>query len=423
VQHLNMKKRAVHSRVVLTGIGIVSPIGIGKTEFWDNLVAGETGIKPITLFDCSTYPSKLAAEVSNFDPTKYMTEKTAGRFSRATQFALVAAQQAYEDSGIRELDPYRTDVIMGTATSAFDVLEKEIFKSPSSGREFEKGVTDPMVMIKTYANAPACAIALHYQTQSYTTTVTTACASAINALGHAYMRIKAGETDVALTGSVDTPINHLIYGAFCAARFLTTGLTAETAVAPFDKRRTKRALGEGSAVFILEDLEHALARDARIYGEITGFAQSTENINEIFMLDASGNKWADHLRGLLKRKKSIRKIDCINAHAPSDRQSDAAEAHAIQMVFGAQGTKMPAHSIKGAVGQGFSVAGALQVAAAAMSIEGQIVPGTFNYSEPDHECQVNVSRFSRTENISSVLVNAHGLGGINSSIVLERVNL
>lgn len=408
------------SRVVLTGIGVVSPIGIGKTDFWQNLISGKTGIRPISLFDAETYPSKVAGEISDFISTDHFSAKAANRISRASQFALIAAKQAYNDARLEHIDPYRTDVVMGTGTSAFDIIEQEIFKSPSAGKKFEKGLIDPLAMTKAFANAPACAIALEYQTKSYTTTVTTACASALNAIGHAYHRIRADEADVAIAGSVDTPINHLIYGAFCAARFLTTGETAEAAVSPFDKRRTKRALGEGAAVFILEDLEHAIDRGATIYAEITGFSQSAENVNELYMLDTTGAKWADHLTTTLKKSRSKSTIDCINAHAPSDKLSDAAEATAIKMVFGSRGTQIPVHSIKGAVGQGFSVAGAFQIAASSLSLSLGMIPPTFNYEEPDTDCDVNVSLDSRPKKISTALVNAHGIGGINSSLILER---
>lgn len=407
-------------RVALTGIGVVSPIGIGKTEFWKNLLAGKTGIKPITLFDAESYPSRLAGEISDFDPVQYLPEKTAKRFSRATQFTLIATEEAFADSGIKTIDPYRTDVIMGTGTSAFDVIEKEIMKSPSAGRRFEPGVIDPLAMTKAFANAPACAIALMYGTKSYVTTVTTACASAVNALGHAYNRIRSGDADVAIAGSVDTPINRMIYGAFCAARFLTTGRTPEEAVCPFDERRTKRALGEGAAVFILEDMEYAISRGARIYAEITGYRQSAENVNELYMLDTTGKLWGDHLAALFRGRKSSENVDAVSAHAPSDRFSDAAETQAIRMVFGTQAQKIPVSSIKGAVGQGFSVAGAMQVAASALALENQTIPGTFNYRKPDPTCDLDVVAEARPAVLNRVLVNAHGIGGINSSLIMEK---
>lgn len=399
----------------------MSPIGIGKETFWGNLTTGKTGIKPITLFDASSYPSSLAGEITEFDPALYLPEKKAKRFSRATQFALIAAEEALKDSGLSDLDPLRTDVVLGTGTSAFDIIEEQIFKSPTAGRVFEPGVVDPLGMTKAFANAPACAIALNYGLQSYVTTVTTACASALNAIGQAYFRIKSGEADFAISGSVDTPINHMIYGAFCAAKFLTTGKTAETAVCPFDERRTKRALGEGAGIFILEDLEHALNRRARIYGEITAFRQTAENVNELYMLDTSGKRWSDHLKNLFSRGKSAAKVDHINAHAPSDRYSDATESLAIKMAFGDRSKEIPMTSIKGAVGQGFSVAGALQVAASALSIEHQLVPGIFNYKQPDQECEINATDHARPAKVNKVLINAHGIGGINSSLILEKL--
>lgn len=402
-------------RVVITGIGVVSPIGTGLDKFWQNLLAGETGIGPITLFDASTFPCRIAAEVKDFEPAKYLAPRQQRYYSRGTQFVCAAYDMARRDANIEHFDPYRTDVIMGTAISSFGVIEEELLKRPDGIAEY-KGVEDPSAMFKAIVSAPSTAVALMAGTQSYVTTVSSACTSGVNAIGLGYDRIASGLSTTAICGGVDTPINRLVLASFCAANFLTEVNDVNDAVCPFDARHTKSVLCEGAGVFVLEELEQAKARRARIYAEITGFTQETENLNELFLPDKTGERWA---RAITKTVAN-RKVGHVNAHAPSDVFIDRIEAKALGRVLGRR-KKTLVSSIKGSVGGNFTPAGIFQIASAAMTIKTGIIPPVCNFKYPDPECKLNIPKKSKSAGkIRSVLVNTRGVGSYNSSLLLEK---
>lgn len=405
-------------RVVMTGIGVVSPIGTGLTKFWDNLVKGESGIGKITLFDASSFPCQIAAEVKDFDPEKYLERRQMRYYSRGTQFTCGAFAMAKADAQMENFDPYRTDVVIGTAISSFSLIEEEILKRPGGIEKYE-GVSDPSAMFKAIVSAPSTAVALMAGAEGYVTTVSSACTSGVNAIGLAYQRIASGQADTAICGGVDTPINRLVLASFCAADFLTVHNDLENAVCPFDSRHTKSVLCEGAGIFILEDLEQALARNAPVYAEITGFHQETENINELFLIDKSGERWANSISKTVKG----RKIGHVNAHAPSDVFIDRIEAKALNQVLGRR-RKTLVSSIKGAVGGNFTPAGIFQTASAAMTIKTGIIPPVHNYKIPDPECKLNVPNTSKSaRHIERVLVNSRGVGSYNSSLLLEKLKI
>lgn len=402
-------------RVVITGIGVVSPIGTGIEKFWTNLLAGQSGIEKISLFDASSFPCQIAAEVKDFDAKQYLTPRQIRYFSRGTQFTCGAFALARTDAGIQQFDPHRTDVVIGTAISAFGIIEEEILKRPDGIAEY-KGVSDPSAMFKAIVSGPAAAVALLAQTQGYVTTVSSACTSGVNAIGTAYRRIATGQSDAVICGGVDTPINRLVLASFCAAEFLTKNNDPDSAVCPFDARHTKSVLCEGAGIFILEELEQALARRAKIYAEITGFHQETENLNELFLPDKTGAQWARTIRLAAQN----RRVNHINAHAPSDVFIDRIEAKAIGEVFGKR-KKTLVSSIKGAVGGNFTPAGVFQAASAAMTLSTGMIPPVRNFLTRDPECKLNIATNTlRAKNIKRVLINTRGVGSYNSSILLER---
>ncbi len=401
-------------QVAITGIGVVSPIGIGLGNFWQGLLESRTGVGPITLFDAESFPSRIAAEVKDFDPSPFMTPREQKAFSRATQFARVAYELAYADSGLSYIDPARTGVIMGTSMNAFDVMEEQILKNPDGIRKFTAGIGDPMGLLRTALNSPACAIALKAGAENYVTTVSSACASGIDAVGQAFRRVQNDEADIVICGSVDTPITRLIFAGFCSANFLSTNNEhPDEAVSPFDVRHDRHVLGEGASVFILENAKLARARNARIYAQIDGFALQTENINQYFLLDKSGEKW----RKMIDRALDGRGPDHVNAHAPSDRSIDIAEGRALsQTVL----PDTPVTSIKGSVGQGMSSAGGFQIAAAANTIYTGTIPPIRNHRLADDDSHLFFVKKSLRQKVRRVLVNSHGIGGINAAIVLEE---
>ncbi len=412
-------------RVVVTGIGVVSPIGIGLENFWDNLMAGKSGVDEISLFDASTYPCHLAAEVRDFNPSDYLNDMQVMHFSRPSQFACASARMALEDAGLNYTDPHRTDVIIGSAMSYFQGFEEQI-RSLAQDTSFRPNTIDPMTSLKGFIAAPACAVALLVESRGYVTTVSSACSSGLNAVGLGAERIRHGQADIAVVGGVDTPISPYILGEFCQAEFVTTA-NDPSALCPFDLRRTRSVLGEGSGLFILEDLDHAVARGAEIYGEIVNYVQETENINELYFADSTGDKWSRTMKNALRKLKNLYNLDHINAHGPSDTYIDRAETDAIKNALGKRAYSVPISSIKGAVGSGFASAGAFQAAAAAMTLKTGRVPPIFNYEVPDPGCDLNyTSRRAEATNpgkVDNVLVNAHAMGGFNSALLLKRFSL
>ena len=417
----NKKKRR---RAVITGIGIVSPIGIGKLAFWDNLLARKTGLSTIKSFDVSTYPSKIAAQVTDFDPSKFLTDRQIRYSSKPTIFALAAAKMALTDAQFLdgEMDLSKTDVVIGSAVSSFDIVESNVLKSETKGEAFEPGLVNPTEMMKVFISAPSAGIALMADAQGYVTTIASACTSGVNAIGTAASRIEEGLGDIQITGGVDAPITRYILSTFCSARFVTEETNPEKALRPFDKNRSKSALGEGSAIFILEEERQAIARGARIYARISGFGQGNENVNELFLLEKEGVSWQKTMERALKAA-NLNTVDHINAHGPSDKIIDQVEASVLHRIF-KRASKIPVSSIKGSVGSGMASAGVFQVAAAALSIHHKIVPPTYNHKENDERCNLNVVRVAKKRGrLSSVLVNSHGLGGVNSSLVLQEVTV
>lgn len=406
-------------RAVITGLGVVSPVGIGVNAFWHGLMQARTGLRKIQTFDVSSFPTQLAAQIDDFQASTFLSERQQRYFSRGTQMALVATRMALRDALFADLDPIRTDVVIGAAISSFEEIESQVYGSPSSLKRFEKGVVEPTGMIRAFINAPAAAIALESGAKGYVTTVSSACTSALNAVATAAQRIKDGHADVAITGGVETPITRIILNAYCAANFLTHSHDPETALCPFDKRRTKSALGEGAAIFILEEEQHAIARGVEIYAEVSSFAQATENVNELFMMDRTGAAWAE----VMKQALAGRVPSAINAHGPSDTHIDRTEANALRIAIGRQAERIPVFSIKGSVGSGMASAGALQVAAGALAVKHHEIPPVFNYREHDEECGLSCTRERMQIDLDTLLINAHGIGGTNASLVLTRFSI
>ncbi len=407
-------------RCVITGIGVVSPVGIGKDEFFTNLLAGATGAGPITKFDASNFSNNIAAEIKGFDPTKFMKKTQAKYLSLGSQYACAAFKLAAQDAKMDYFDPFRTDVIIGGASSGLDVMSETFFSEKADTRQLQLDVT-PVSMIRAFMNAPASAVAFMAQTKGYVTTVSSACASALNAVGLGRDRVLSGKCDIAIVGGVDAPINPIVMNGYNAAHFLTEN-DDPLSLRPFDKRHEKAILGEGSAIFIVEELQSALDRGARIYGEITAFCQSNENMNIIFSMDESGERWAQTIERALQERSGKKTVDYINAHGPSDKSIDNTELRALRLCFGDYIEKITITSIKGAVGSGMSSAGAFQIASALLTLLTGKIPPSVNFEVSDEEfASIKVSHNQeQKKRIRSVLVNGHALGGTNASLIIEE---
>lgn len=418
-----MRHQATERIPVITGIGVVSPLGLGIANFWDGLTSGRTGVKTISLFDASSFPSRIAAEVKDFQSPSFLSSRELKAYPRQTQFALAAVGLAMGDAGNPTLDPYRTDVILGAAQISFYAVEEEIREGDSAMQEYERKL-DPMGVLKTTLSIPATAVAYRLGVSGYVSTLTSACTSGIDAIGAAAARIRFGQGDAVITGGVDTPITRIVLNAFCAARMLSTrNDNPDKALSPFDAGRTKSVLGEGAAIFLLEEKRHAIARGANIYCELGSFAQEPENTNELFSLDRTGKAWKRMLRSVVG--KDADSISAINAHGPSDDLVDRVEADVLTDVFGKRIAEIPVASIKGGIGSSMAAAGAMQVAAGAMTLRTGIIPPTLNYEVPDPHCSLNLSGSARKarRRLKHLLINSHGIGGMNSAIVLKRLSI
>lgn len=407
-------------RAVITGIGVISPIGIGIHSYWKNLMAGKCGIKKISQFNPDTFPCQIAGEVE-WQPERYLNKRGIKHYSRATQFAVTAARLAFQDSGLEGLDPVDTAVITGTGAPAVEQIENQILDNDVDLGRFEADKRqDPTSLIKGMISAPASAIALSLGTHGHVETVSATCASAFSALGRALERIKAGREDVIIAGGVDAPITRIYMQALCASKAIAFDYNdrPREALRPFEKNRTRSVLAEGAGIFVCESAGHARARGARIYCDIESFSMGSENTNELFLLEREGRRWSDVIRRAVGRAP----IDLICAHGPGDKTIDRVEISALNASLGRRARRIPVTSTKGATGSSFSAAGALQLAAAAMTLHTGRIPPTRNYEVPDPECNLNIISKPIRKRPRSVLVNVHGLGGINAAIVLKRAH-
>ena len=408
------------NRVVITGMGILAPNGIGIEAFWESILTGRSGIGPITFFDASGLKDQIAGEIKDFNPLNYIEpELKPKRMARHTQLAYVAAMMAIEDAGLKitELDlPSPTPVVVGVSTSALDVIERVFMDSDRRGLD---GVS-PMALGASKPQAAANVIADRIGAGAHAATVSSACPSGLDAVASAAKMIRSGETELAVAGGADAPIT--LHGV---ASFIASGLSIshngepERASRPFDLSRKSGVLSEAAGMFVLENLERAEGRGARIYLEISGYGAQR---------DLEPERMASGLRGSMEMALAnagctIEDIDYISAYGPGDPRLDAAEVRYIKEVFGERAYAVPVSSIKGVTGNPLAAAGPLQIAACALSLRDQLIPPTANYEIADPECDLDVVPLRpRRTKLNRALVNVRGLGGSASSLVVNRVS-
>ncbi len=412
-----MEKR----RVVITGVGVVAPNGIGIENFWDSLVHGRSAVRRITRFDASSYPCQVAAEVSDFDPTDYMDPKTAKRLDRFAQFALAASKMAIEDSNLdlNIVDPLRIGVAIATGIGGGECKENQhiIF--------MEKGLRriSPFAAVMICTHSAAGTISCEFGLKGPNFTISSGCTSGLDAIYSAHNAIKLGDADIMLAGAGEAPITPYITAIFCAAGLLSkdNGGPPETTIKPFDYRGKGTALGEGGAILILEELQGALKRKAKIYGEILGYASCNEAYN-IFRIDPSGEATAMVIKKAIEKAHiRIKDIDYINAHGNGAPEYDLNETIAIKKVFGESANAIPVTSIKPVTGQSFSVTGILQMITCLSVIRHGIIPPTINHKIPSPGCDLNyVPNHYMEKQVDIALMNALGYGGGHTALVAAR---
>lgn len=407
-------------RAVITGMGVISPVGNNLEEFWNNLIEGNSGIGPVTRFDTTDLPTKVAAEVKNFDPTEWINKKESRHMDRFAQFAVAAAKMAVQDSGLdlEKLDKERAGAVMGCGIGGVITFEeqKEVLMSKGSGR------ISPFFVPMLISNMAAGHLSIEFGLQGSSMTVATACASATNAIGEALRIIQRGEADVVLCGGTEAPITNLAFSGFCAMKAMSTEKeNLAQACRPFDKRRTGFVMGEGAGVLVLESLDHALARGARIYAELAGYG-STSDAYHITTPVPGGAGAARAMRLALQDAGiSTEKVDYINAHGTGTGPNDATETAAIKTVFESHATKLAISSTKSMTGHLTGAAGAIEAVICAIAIERGAIPPTINYGEPDPECDLDyVPNKARKQEVNVAMSNTFGFGGHNATILLKK---
>ena len=423
-------------RVVVTGLGIVSPIGIGKDEFTKSLYSGKSGVAEITLFDASTFPSRLAAEVKGFDPKVLLRDMDVQNITndRRANFANAASRLAINDSKINlnVTNKTRCGAIFGAGVHtlisksdpiAFLDFPQNISEDSSFNfNKFKDDLSGRNEISVIPANLGTITVANHYKIKGICYTVVSACAAASQAIGLGFRAIKRGELDVALTGGYDSMVFPFGVGGFCLLEAMTKkNEELSKAIKPFDKNRDGFALGEGAGVIILEELEHAKKRNANIYGEIIGYGTSTDAYRVT-------DPHPDGKGASLAMKNAINdaKIDCteidyINAHGTATPKNDKAETKAIKIVFGDFAYNLHISSIKAMVGHLMSAAGAIEFIASVLSVNLNCLPPTINYNTPDEECDLNyVPNNAKEMEVNIALSNSFGFGGQNSALIVKK---
>ncbi|MGI6148885.1 MAG: beta-ketoacyl-ACP synthase II [Limnochordia bacterium] len=406
-------------RVVVTGIGAVTPLG-NKHELWEHVLTGVSGAGPITHFDASDFPVRIACEVKNFDPTNYMEKKEARRMDRFCQFAVAAAREALADSSL-EITPgnaARIGVLVGSGIGGISTLEDQARVLLEKGAERVSPFFVPMLI----PDMASGMIAILTGAKGPNSCTVTACATGTHALGDAFRIVARGDADVMLAGGAEAAICPLGISGFIAARALSTrNSEPQKASRPFDQQRDGFVMGEGACVLVVESLEHALARGAHIYGELAGYG-ATSDAYHITMPAPEGEGAQRAMREAMRDAGvEPHDIQYINAHGTSTQYNDKYESQAIRGVFGPYADSLAVSSTKALTGHLLGAAGAVEAAICLMALENQIAPGTYNYEFPDPECDLDyVPNQARPMELTYVMSNSFGFGGHNGVLVMKR---
>ena len=408
------------NRVVVTGLGVMTPLGEHVDEYWRGLLQGKSGIGPMTLCDPEGYPCQIAGEVWGFDPNQYMNPKEARRMARFSQLAVAAALRAAEDSGLdfSVMDPYAMGVVLGNGNGGMPTTEEQCRVLISKG-----GMRiSPFYIAMTLPNMAAANISRFLGLKGYTSTIVTACASGTQALGEAAEVIRRGAAKVVFAGGTEAGISNLALGGFCVMKALTSDNQDPTqASKPFDARRDGFVPAEGSGVLVLEEMNHAINRGVRIYAEIIGYGVSSDAYHPV-QPDQNGDGALRAMRdALIDAETSVEAVDYINAHGTSTPINDVTETKAIKGLFGDFAYKIPISSTKSMIGHAMGGSGAVEAVATIKSIENSWVHPTINYCVVDKDCDLDyVPNVARSHEVNIALTNSFGFGGQNASLVIKK---
>ncbi|MBM4137984.1 MAG: beta-ketoacyl-ACP synthase II [Nitrospira sp.] len=413
------------SRVVITGLGVVSSIGIGVSEFWKTALAGRSGITAITSFEpflMADYRSNVAGQVHNFSPEQYLPANQSNRVDRYAQFALVAAKEALADADIvmaRE-SPYRVGVMVGAGMGGMVMGEREItqlFKTQKPNR------VHPNFIPTITLNSASGIVAMAYGAKGPNLTISTACSSSAHALGQALYCIRTGQADVVIVAGADASITPLVFAGFCSLRALSTKYndTPQRASRPFDRQRDGFVMGEGAGALIVESLAHAKKRNARVYAELAGYGATSEAYHMVIPKE-DGEEIATTMKiALDSAGLTPANVDYVNAHATSTPIGDQVEVRAIKRLFKTRANAIAVSATKSLVGHTLGAAGALGAIASSLAIHTEQIHPTLNYDDPDPDCRLDgISRQAQRRKIRAALVNSFGFGSNNATVVLKK---
>ncbi len=407
-------------RVVITGLGVVACNGIGRDAFWEANKQGRSGVSKITVFNTDAFDVKIGGEIRDFDPAQYMPADVAKRVDRFVHFGLSCTDMAMKDSrlDLEKEDKRRIGAVIGSGLGGMLFHEEQIVAI------LEKGANriNPSSVPRISPNAVSSHIAIRYGLLGPNMVISTACASGSHAVGEAFRKIQWGDMDMCVTGGVEATLTRLNFGAYCALRVLSKyNDVPEEASRPFDLKRDGFILSEGGGIVILEELEHALQRNAPIYAEVTGYA-SNSGAKHMVMPDFSGDDAARVMADALKDAdiEEADRVDYINAHATSTVQNDRAETKAIKQVFGEMAYKIPISSTKSMIGHSLGAAGGIEAVVCAMVLKDQFIPPTINYKQKDPECDLDyVPNEGRRAKLKTVMSNSFGFGNCNACVVFS----
>ncbi len=407
-------------RVVITGLGPITAIGVGKKAFWEGLTNGKSGIGPVTRFDPSLFNARSAAEINDWEPEEFFPSQRLKRLDRYAQFAVGSAKLALEDSGLSfsPEDPQsRVGVSFGTALGGVSNAEKQHVSFVHSG---PKSVHQT-IALQVFGGSAHCNIAIEFGLRGVGTTNSNSCASGNVAIGEGYRYIRDGWVDLVIAGAAEAPLSPLSFGAFA---FIRTMSRCDPSVAcrPFDRNRDGFVMGEGAASLILEEYEHAKARGAHIYAEVVGYSLNNDAYHMTSPLP-SGDSCIRAMEDALKAAQiNPEQIDYVSGHASSTRLNDANECACVKKVFGSVATKVPVSGTKAFYGHPLGASAAIEAAVCVLAMQNDFVPPTLNYETPDPDCDLDVvPNQPRQKSINYTLSNAFGFGGINSCVVFRKI--
>ena len=409
----------IEHRVAITGLGVVTPIGIGVEAFCEGLAAGRNGIARVTHFDVTDFRCKLAAEVKDFRAEDWIDRKSAKRMDRFTQFGVAASGMAIEDAGLGffSFDKNRAGVIIGSGIGGSQTIEEGYTKLQKQGPRSLK----PFLVSKLLINMAACMVSIEYGLKGPLSAPSVACSTGSNAIGDAFRILQRGDADIMLAGSSEACITPLPYGAFCATRSMTSNDNPEIACRPFDKNRDGFVMGEGAGIVVLENLKHALSRGAKIYAEIAGYGNTADAYHFTAPQPEADGMIRVMKAALQDAGMDAGEIGYINAHGTSTVLNDKIESMAINKVFGEHVKTLKVGSIKSMIGHLLAGAGSAEFISTVMSVFTDIVPPTINYKEPDPDCTLDyITNGAESLELNAAMSNSFGFGGGNACLIIKK---